>query len=39
MYYTNFTEPYLNPNSVTWFIIDSMEIDDDDNYKYELGQM
>ena len=39
VYYTNFTEPYLNPNSVTWFIIDSLEIDDDDNYKYELGQV
>ena len=37
VYYTNFTEPYLNPNSVTWYIIDSLEVEDEDNYRYELG--
>ena len=39
VYYTNFSEPYLNPNSVTWFLIDSLEIEDEDNYRYELGQV
>ena len=39
VYYTNFTEPYLNPNSVTWFMIDSLEVEDEDNYRYELGNV
>ncbi len=39
VYYTNFTEPYLNPNSVTWFIIDSLEVENEDNYRYELGNV
>lgn len=39
VYYTNFTEPYLNPNSVTWFLIDSLEVDNDDSYRYELEQV
>ena len=37
VYYTNFTEPYLNPNSVTWFLIDSLEVVDEQSYRYELG--
>ena len=39
VYYTNFTDPYLNPNSVTWFIIENLEINDYNNHKYELGNV
>ena len=39
VYYTNFTEPYLNPNSVTWYLIDSLEMDHDDSHRYELEQV
>ena len=37
--YTNFTDPYLNPNSVTWFIVDSLDFQNEDNYRYELEQV
>ena len=39
VYYTNFTDPYLNPNSVTWLIIENLEIKDYNNHKYELGNV
>jgi len=39
VYYTNFSEPYLNPNSVTWFLIDTFDFDDVQNYNYEFEQV
>ena len=39
VYYTNFSEPYLNPNSVTWFLVDSIDFVDEQGYEYEFDQV
>ena len=36
IYYTNFSDPYLNPNSVTWFLIDSFNFEEENGYEYEF---
>ena len=36
IYYTNFSDPYLNPNSVTWFLIDSLNFQEETSYEYEF---
>ncbi len=37
IYYTNFTTPYLNPNSVTWTLIDSFMLYDLEEFSYNLS--
>jgi len=37
IYYTNFTTPYLNVNSVTWSLFDSFVVVDNDDFYYDLG--
>ena len=39
VYFTNFSEPYLNPNSVTWFLVDSFDISDQQSYSYDFEQV
>jgi len=39
IYYTNFSEPYLNPNSVTWFQVNNFELSEELNYEYEFDQV
>ena len=39
VYYTNFSEPYLNPNSVTWFLVDSIDFVEEQGYEYEFDQV
>ena len=39
VYYTNFTTPYLNPNSVTWFLIDNINVTDLETYNFEFNEV
>ncbi len=38
IFYTNFTNPYLNPNSVNWFISEEIIFDDQDSFVYEFNE-
>ena len=39
VYYTNFSTPYLNPNSVTWFLIDNIDVTGLETYNYEFNDV
>ena len=39
VYYTNFSTPYLNPNSVTWFLIDNIDVTNLETYNYEFNEV
>ena len=39
VYYTNFSTPYLNPNSVTWFLIDNIDVTGLETYNYEFNEV
>ena len=36
VYYTNFSEPYLNPNSVTWSLINDINVTGLETYNYQF---
>ena len=38
IFFTNFTDPYLNPNSVNWFISEEIIFEDQDSYVYEFTE-